>query len=138
MNRSGKYKKTDCLGLGIIPLDFLVQVAYYPPAGGKIVASDLSVMGGGPIPTALTGLSRMGLSTALIAAVGDDLVGKLLVEEIKKEKIDPRYIIVKKNHRSDSAYGFVEEGSGRRTIALYRTLKIKPRDLKLTALPRPK
>lgn len=138
MNRSGKHKKIDCLGLGIIPLDFLVQVAYYPPAGGKIDASALSIMGGGPIPNALTGLSRMGLSTALIVALGDDLVGKLLVEEIKKEKIDPRYIIIKKGQRSDSAYGFVEEGSGRRTIALYRTIKINPRDLKLSHLPQPR
>ncbi|MBN1211463.1 MAG: hypothetical protein JXA92_02705 [candidate division Zixibacteria bacterium] len=138
MNRSDKHKKIDCLGLGIIPLDFLVQVAYYPPAGGKIDASALSVMGGGPIPNALTGLSRMSLSTALIAAMGDDLLGKLLVEEIKKEKIDPRYLIIKKGRRSDSAYGFVEEGSGRRTIALYRTIKINPRDIKLSNLPRPK
>jgi len=138
LSKSGEHKKIDCLGLGIIPLDFLVQLAYYPPAGGKIDASDLSVMGGGPIPNALTGLSRMGLSTVLIAAVGDDLVGKLLVEEIKKEKIDPRYIIVKKGRKSDSAYGFVEEGSGRRTIALYRTIKVNSRDLKLSNLPRPR
>ncbi|MDD3731355.1 MAG: PfkB family carbohydrate kinase [candidate division Zixibacteria bacterium] len=138
MNRSSKISKVDCLGLGIIPLDFLIQVTYYPPAGGKIDASALSVMGGGPIPNALTGLSRMGLSITLIAAVGDDLVGRLIREELKKENIDSRFIIVKKNKQSDSAYGFVEAGSGRRTIALYRKIRITARDLTLNRYPIPR
>ncbi|MFZ5979742.1 MAG: carbohydrate kinase family protein [Candidatus Zixiibacteriota bacterium] len=138
MTESQRRKKIDCLGLGIIPLDFLIGVDYYPPAGGKIDAFALSVKGGGPVPNALTGLSRMGLRTALIAAVGDDLIGRQLIEEIKQDNIDPRYIIIKKNRSSDSAYGFVEKGSGRRTIALSRTMNISPQDIRLDSYPVPR
>ena len=138
MNAAKRHKKIDCLGLGIIPLDFLIGIDRYPPAGGKIDAFALSVKGGGPIPNALTGLSRMGLKTALITAVGNDLIGRQLIAEIKNDKIDHRHIIVKKNFQSDSAYGFVEKGSGRRTIALYRTIKITPKEIKTAALPLPR
>jgi len=138
LNRSKHHKKIDCLGLGIIPLDFLVGINRFPPPGGKIDASALSVKGGGPVPNALTGLSRMGMRTALIAAVGQDLIGQELINEIKKEKIDHRFIIIKKNRQSDSAYGFVEKGSGRRTIALYRKIKISPREINPAEYPLPR
>lgn len=137
MRQRKRRRKVDCLGLGIIPLDYLIRVHSLPPPGGKADAHDLCIQGGGPIPNCLTGLSRLGMSAALIAGLGDDIVGRFIREEIAEESIDT-YFIVKKNARSDSAYGFVETGSGRRTIMLSRGIHIRPSDLKTSDYPVPR
>jgi sulfofructose kinase len=133
-------KKIDCLGLGIIPLDYLATIPHMPEPGGKVNADSLCVQGGGPIPNALVALSRLGKKTALIAGVADDLIGKVSIDEIRREKVDHRFVIMKDSRRtpSDSAYGFVEAGSGRRTIALCRKIRVRPRDLKTGSYPIPR
>jgi len=127
----------DCLGLGIIPLDILLTVPYYPKAGGKIDASDIIIQGGGPVPNALVGLSRLGKRCAVIAAVGNDMAGELSVSELTDEKVDARYVIVKQRP-SALAAGMIEAGSGRRTIALHRRISVVPEDLELERYPIPR
>lgn len=127
----------DCLGLGIMPLDFLFEIPDYPPAGGKRDASALTIQGGGPVPNVLVGLQRLGHSTALITAVADDLPGWLGVNELTREGVDNRFIVWKKG-ASLMAGGFVEKGSGRRTIVLHRTIGVTPHDLVLAHLPKPR
>ncbi|MBK7142806.1 MAG: hypothetical protein IPH75_12080 [bacterium] len=136
-SRNRSSKTIDCLGLGIIPLDLLFTVPYYPEAGGKIDATSVIVQGGGPVPNTLVGLSRLGLKTAVIAAVGDDLFGQLNIEDLKREDVDARYMVVKKQ-QSAAAAGFIEQESGRRTIALHRDIVVKPADLKLASYPIPR
>ena len=137
MKRSTKNRTVDCLGLGIIPLDHLVTVPRLPDPGGKVDATGLCIQGGGPIPNCLTGLSRLGLKTFLVTGLGDDMTAKYIRDELKRENIGT-HIIAKKRLPSDSAYGFVEEGSGRRTIVLSRKMFIKPSELKTSAFPIPK
>ena len=127
----------DCLGLGIIPFDILYTIDKYPKAEAKIDAVDFFTQGGGPVPNALVGLSRLGLKTAVIAAVGDDLFGQYSIEEIKREKVDHRYIIVKKKN-SAIATGYIERGTGRRTMVLYRNITVEPKDINTSKLPIPR
>ncbi len=130
-------KKIDCLGMGIIPLDFLVSIPEFPDKGGKVDASGLCIQGGGPIPNVMVGLARLGYETSIIAVVGDDMAGKISIDELKKDNIDTRYLIRKKKP-SASAFGFVEEGSGRRTIALHRKISISTADIILKKYPTPR
>jgi len=127
----------DCLGMGIIPLDLLFEVQRYPQAGEKIDGLSLTIQGGGPIPNVMIGLARFGYQTSLIAAVGNDIFGRLSIEEIKREKVDTKHL-VKKGKCSAVASGFVEQGSGRRTLVLERKIFVKPVDLKLSQIPAPK
>jgi len=136
LNAPEKTTTVDCLGLGIIPLDFLVQIPRFPEPGGKVDADSLCVQGGGPIPNCMVGLRRLGLKTAVVAVVGDDMAGKISIEELRRERIDTRHIIVKKQP-SATAYGFIEP-EGRRTIALHRKIGIAARDLKLDTYPIPR
>ena len=129
--------KIDCLGMGIIPLDFLVSIPEFPDKGGKVDACGLCIQGGGTIPNAMVGLARLGYKTSIIAVVGDDIAGKISIEELKKEKINPRFVI-KKNKPSATAFGFIEKGSGRRTIALHRKISISTTDLTLHKYPTPR
>jgi len=127
----------DCLGMGIMPLDLLFGVRKYPQAGEKIDGLSLTIQGGGPVPNTLIGLTRFGFKTALIAAVGNDILGKLSVKEIVREKVDTTYIVIKGNSSAVAA-GFVEQGSGRRTLVLERRVFVTPADLNLARLPLPK
>lgn len=126
----------DCLGLGIIPLDVLFTVPFYPKSGQKIDASSVIIQGGGPVPNALVGMTRLGLTCSVIAAVGNDLTGNLSIEELRRERVDTRHMIIKKE-KSAIASGFIESDSGQRTIALYRRIEVKPRDLKTENFPIP-
>lgn len=135
-----KIKKTiDVLGLGIIPLDYLIAIPQLPDPGGKVDAHTLTIQGGGPIPNAMVALARLGLKTAVIASVGNDDIGRKTISELKKEKVSIDHLIIRRDkHPSDSAYGFIEDGTGRRTIVLCRQQKVLPKDIKTDTLPTPR
>lgn len=123
--------------MGIIPMDLLYTVERLPRAGEKINAVDCCVQGGGPVPNAMVGLSRLGMKTAVIAVVGDDYLGRMAVEELTGEKVGC-HLILRKKQPSAVAVGLIEKGTGRRTITLYRRIHIRPNDLKTSNLPIPR
>jgi len=127
----------DCLGLGIAPADILMRLARYPKPGAKVDAIETTIQGGGPIPTALVTVARLGFKSSLIAKVGNDIFGDFVVKELHDEGVDTSCII-----RSDKltaiACGWVESQTGRRTIALELQVRVKPSDIFLNGIPRPK
>ena len=129
-------KILDCLGLGIAPADILMEIDKYPKPGAKIDSTGLTVQGGGPIPTAMVTMARLGKRSGLIVPIGDDLFGEFVVEELKKEKVDTSYIVRKKNRQTAIASGWIEKRSARRTIVLDLKSEIKPGDINLTNLPK--
>lgn len=129
--------KIDCLGLGIVPLDILMEIPRYPKPGSKLDASRMAIQGGGPAPNCMVGLHRLGLHTDLIAAVGNDLPGALTREQLRREGLSERYLVTKKA-RSDLAIGFIEQKSGDRTLVLNRTVHVQPRDIVTSKLPIPR
>lgn len=128
-------KSVDCLGLGIAPADLLMQIVKYPKAGAKIDSEGITIQGGGPIPTAMVALSRLGMKTSLITAVGDDAFGRFIIDELKREKVDTSDIVIKKGP-SAIACGWVEKKGGRRTNVLDRNIIVSPNDIKLNRLPK--
>jgi sugar/nucleoside kinase (ribokinase family) len=121
-----------------MPLDILFEIDGYPPAGSKKDATSLTIQGGGPVPNVLVGLKRLGRSVALITAVANDLAGQIGVEELAREGIGAGLLVRKNKGSSDTAGGFVEVKSGRRTIVLHRALRVTPRDIVTKNLPIPK
>lgn len=127
-------KVYDCLGLGIAPVDILMQLKNYPEAGGKADAEKTTIQGGGPIPTAMVTLSRLGKKPTLLAVVGEDIFGKFVIDELKNEKVDTSLIITK-NKPSAFAVGWVEKNTGRRSIVLDLNISINASDIILNKLP---
>jgi ribokinase len=123
--------------MGIVPLDILFRVAKQPKPGEKVNALSRRIQGGGPVPNTLVGLSRLGIKTAAIVVVGEDLFGRLSLDELRSENVDISHAIIKRRP-SAAAIGLVEPGSGRRTIALERSIDIRPRDIALERLPVPR
>ena len=92
------------------------------------------MQGGGPVPNVCVGLARLGYNTSLIAPVGNDPFGKLMLDELKTEKIDISNMITKKEPTA-LAGGWIEAGSGQRTLVLTRNIFVNPNDIKLKELP---
>ena len=133
-----KKKVIDCLGLGIMPYDILLTVRKFPGPEMKIDAESLFMQGGGPVPTLLTGLARLGFSTAMIGVVGNDPIGWLGIEELRQSGVGTDLIKVRQKNTSAVAAGWVETGSGRRTLVLGREVFVKPGDINLSILPKPR
>lgn len=127
-------KPLDCLGLGIAPVDILYQVERFPKPGSKIDAPSLTIQGGGPIPTAMATLGRLGMKPGIIAAVGKDIFGDFVKDELDKFGVDTSYLI-RKDRPTAIAAGWYEKGSGRRTIILNLKTGIKPGEIELDRLP---
>ena len=122
--------------MGIIPFDLLFTVKKYPSVGIKIDAESFLMQGGGPVPNVAVGMARLGLKSALIAAVGNDPFGKVMLDELVKEDVDISYMIQKKEATA-LASGWIEK-SGSRTMVLSREIVVEPKDIKLSQLPIPK
>ncbi len=120
-----------------MPLDLLMEVPSYPRAGSKLNATRMIIQGGGPAPNCMAGLKRLGLRTAIVAAVGNDVIARLTREELQRDGISDRYLVVKKSS-SDLAVGFIEHTTGDRTLVLHRGVSLQPRDINTARLPIPK
>ncbi len=106
----------DVVGLGQCSVDILGVVSPYPPLDVKAETQALELQGGGPVATALVAVSRLGLKTAFIGKVGDDLFGTLILQGLKKERVDVAGVVTAPGKTSQTAFIAVEKKSGKRTI----------------------
>jgi sugar/nucleoside kinase (ribokinase family) len=89
------------------------------PYGAKIDVEEMFITtGGGGTNTGVT-FKRFGLTTSVLAKVGDDRSGRLIRERLKEEGIDDSLVVVDPDHRTGYSaiiMGFTEE----RTVLVYR------------------
>jgi len=119
-----------------MPLDLLFAVDRYPRSGAKIDGLGLKIQGGGPVPTVLVGLTRLGHSTALITATADDVIGRIGLTEVATEGVDTRFVVTRRG-TSDTAIGLIDKLGGR-TMVLNRVIHVSPRDIQTRRLPSPR
>lgn len=103
------------VGLGQCSLDILGQVDSYPDLDQKAELSSLLVQGGGPVATALVTLARLGVSVAMVGAVGDDEFGRQIREGLLKERVDCAHLVQSSGTSSQVAFISVD-GEGHRNI----------------------
>ncbi|MCK4856679.1 MAG: hypothetical protein KAT58_01810 [candidate division Zixibacteria bacterium] len=113
-------QKYDCLGIGLAPLDYLSLVAQFPKPGLKLEVLEGVTAGGGPVPTALATLSRLGMRTAFVGKLGNDAAGRLCLDAFRQAGISRYYISVAANRITPTATVLVESDTGRRTVLLAR------------------
>lgn len=107
-------KAWDAIGIGLAVRDVSVLVDRYPNPDEKMRARALHESGGGPAPTALVTLARLGRKTALSATVGDDAVGRFILDGLERENVDVSAVSVRPDFVSPTSVILVE--GGRRTI----------------------
>ena len=125
MGRSNSNRKTkyDCLGLGVNAVDQLCILDPYPALDDKVDVKRSSVQAGGPVPTAMVTLARLGARVCYVGKVGDDPDGEFVRSQLEKEGVDTRYLLVDKKIKTSRASIWVDKRSGKRTVALDRDRK---------------
>jgi len=120
MDRSNSNKTInyDCVGLGVNPIDYLCVVDPYPHLDDKVDVVKSSVQGGGPVPTAMVTLAKLGARVCYIGKVGDDPEGELVKSQLEKEGVDTQYLVRDKKTKTARAFIWVDKKSGKRTVAL--------------------
>ena len=89
------------------------------PYGVKSEVSDLVMSSGGGGTNTTVGLARLGLKTALVARCGWDFAGKIIRQEIKREKVFDEFLVQLEDEETD--YSTILIGpDGNRTILVWR------------------
>ena len=105
--------------IGLATLDSIFHVPHAPEAGGRVVASDLVLAGGGPAATAAVTLARLGIETSFVGAVGDDRVGAAVRDGLADEGVDVSELAVVPGARSPRSSILVDSRIAARTIVHY-------------------
>lgn len=87
---------------------------------------------GGNAANVAVGAQKLGLHTAIMTEVGDDINGLLIADDLKKMGVDTRYLRVCKG--KETRYAVVLNYKSERTILSYHA----PRTYKLSTLPKTK
>lgn len=98
---------------------FITNKGVCLPLGAKIKVPQVHFLTGGSATNTAVGFARQGLKTAVICRVGNDISGKTIIEEMKKEDIDIQF--VQKDYIQPTAYSVIFLTSkGERTILSYK------------------
>lgn len=73
---------------GVAAEDAIVSVGQYPRPDQRVAAEEIRMGGGGPAATAAVAAARLGASTAVVAAVGDDEAGEKVRDRLNAEGVD--------------------------------------------------
>lgn len=93
----------DAIGIGVAVRDVTVRLDHYPAPDEKLRARDFAESGGGPVPTALVTLARLGNRVALFGVVGADAAGRFIVEGLEREKVDASGVLAKPGFHSPTS-----------------------------------
>lgn len=104
--------------VGALTADTIVAVPRYPDADERVQADALVRAGGGPAATAAVAAARSGATgVAFVGAVGDDVVGRELCDQLAAEGVDVRGVSVVGGASSGSSVIVVDLARGTRAIS---------------------
>ncbi|MFD7935667.1 ribokinase [Streptomyces sp. NPDC059755] len=84
----------DLLVVGSANADLVIEVERRPAAGETVLGSDLAVHPGGKGANQAVAAARLGARTALLARVGDDAYGRLLLDSQRAAGVDTAGVLV--------------------------------------------
>jgi sulfofructose kinase len=109
-------ERVDVVGVGYTALDYLGIIPHFPREDCKLEIGDFTIQGGGPTATAVVTVRRLGLPAAFIGKVGDDVFGRRMIEELEREDVDVKRVVVERGGRSQFAFIMVDRRTAARTI----------------------
>ncbi|MFQ5700753.1 MAG: PfkB family carbohydrate kinase [Acidobacteriota bacterium] len=104
----------DAFGLGLAVRDLTVRLDPVPAADEKVTARGFAESGGGPVPTALVTLARLGRRCAFAGVVGTDDAGAFIEQDLRREAIDTSCLLRRDDAGSATSVILVEPGGARR------------------------
>ncbi|MEA4906226.1 MAG: carbohydrate kinase family protein [Chloroflexi bacterium] len=109
-------KAVDVVGLGMVTLDILTQVAHLPSSNEVFPAGRIDVQGGGPVATALVALSRLGCKTAYLGTLPGDHWGRFIQADFERYGVDTHWVMHTEDGVSPVSVILVEADKGDRAI----------------------
>ena len=104
------------IGIDYPCLDHLVDIDRLPGTDGETEIHRQSVQGGGMVPTALAVLGRLGVDTALMGVVGDDLYGRFCAEDLRRHGVDVSRLVLDPGRTTDYTICAAERETGGRSF----------------------
>ncbi|MBN2317801.1 MAG: carbohydrate kinase family protein [Acidobacteria bacterium] len=117
-------KKYEVVGFGLNSVDHLCVVPEYPHVNTKTEIVQYKKLPGGQVATAILFLSRLGCHAHYMGKVGDDDLGRLVLDSFESESLDISSILIEKNVPTQSAFIIIDGKSGERTILWQRNEKL--------------
>ncbi|CAB5121229.1 MAG: hypothetical protein F2954_05575 [Actinobacteria bacterium] len=99
--------------IGVITMDTIALVDFYPAEDERVLATEISRAGGGPAAVAAVALSRLGVSTAIVGTIGDDADGIEVMKIFARENVDTTGISIGENATAGSVIVASREHSTR-------------------------
>ncbi len=126
----------DIVGIGSVLVDELVLLPEYPEPDTKIEIINTFKQVGGPVPTALRMLSKLGVKTSFIGKVGNDANSAYIKNKLVNSNVDVSGLI-EEQANSGIAQAWIDIKHKTRTIAYNSgTLTpFKPTDFNFQQLP---
>jgi len=87
--------------------------------GEKIPAREIEFTIGGNAANNAVGTKRLGVNVGIVLTLGDDALGKQIVEKLQSEGVDTTFVIPQTSSKSD--YSTIITYTGERTILTYKS-----------------
>ena len=116
----------DIVGIGASTLDRFIVVDHFPTGREVQQAISSTTDGGGPVATALATAGKYGSSTFMIDRIGDDMVGRYILEDFHKYNVNTEGIQVDAEAKSGTATILVKQKTGERAVFFERSTASDP------------
>jgi sugar/nucleoside kinase (ribokinase family) len=103
--------------------------------GGKLDVEEFFMQSGGAGTNCAVGFSRLGLKTAAVVEIGKDMMGQVVWDELKREKVDTQFVVTEKGEETGVSVLLIAPQGGRSALT-HRgaAAQLEPRDLPWAAL----
>ena len=119
-------KNIDIVGIGASTLDRFIVVDHYPTGREVQQVVSSTTDGGGPVATALAVAGKYGVRTAMIDSIGDDMVGRHILDDFEKYNVNTEAIQVESGANSGVATILVKQSTGERAVFFERSTATEP------------
>ncbi len=119
-------KNIDIVGIGASTLDRFIVVDHYPTGREVQQVVSSTTDGGGPVATALAVAGKYGARTAMIDSIGDDMVGRHILDDFEKYNVNTNAIQVEGGTNSGVATILVKQSTGERAVFFERSTATEP------------
>lgn len=116
----------DIVGIGASTLDRFIVVNHFPTGREVQQAISSTTDGGGPVATALATAGKYGSRTVMIDRIGDDMVGRYILEDFHKYNVNTEGIQIDADAKSGTATILVKQKTGERAVFFERATATEP------------
>jgi sulfofructose kinase len=104
------------VGLGWTLSDSLMSIDHYPAENTKSTAQGSIEQTGGPVIRAMMTVAKLGMSAAVISAIGDDDNGRQILRELASSMVNTSELRLVNGSETRRSHAWLSRDSGSRTI----------------------